>query len=189
MYTRRFWLDTETTGLDSRKSFAFQYGYIIEESGQVLVERALETRPEDAGNFIFEAGAEKTHGWPREKILALPSESEVFPQLMDDLKQYGENKLTLAGYNVDFDLRFFRSLFVRNNPEKFHWSGFYNYFDGAPFDVMQFAQGCRVAGKLDVPNLQLETLCNHFGLDTATSHSAMTDIRNTRAVFGELVKL
>jgi len=56
-----------------------------------------------------------------------------------------------------------------------------------PFDVLQFAQSFRVAGLLDLPNLQLETVCAHFGIDTSGAHSALADILNTKAVFDKLL--
>jgi uncharacterized protein YprB with RNaseH-like and TPR domain len=54
MYTRRFWVDTETTGLSAKKHFAFQISYLIEENGQILVQRTLEMHPENYEQFVFD---------------------------------------------------------------------------------------------------------------------------------------
>jgi hypothetical protein len=55
MTTRRFWVDTETTGLDSRKHSAFQIAYRIEENGKILFQRSLKTRPDNYEEFAFTA--------------------------------------------------------------------------------------------------------------------------------------
>ncbi|MDR1787153.1 MAG: 3'-5' exonuclease [Treponema sp.] len=191
MHTRLFWVDTETTGFDSRNHFAFQIAYLIEENGSVLAQRSLEMRPDHCGPygpFEFSKRAEEVHGWTRERILGLPPESERYPELLADLAEFGQNRLTVAGYNVEFDIRFLKGLFYRNKAaDSKHVCGdYYRYFDGLPFDVLQFAQGCRIAGLLPLPSLRLETICAHFGLDLFGAHSAMKDILNTKAVFEKL---
>ncbi|AEF85483.1 putative exonuclease [Treponema primitia ZAS-2] len=195
MYTRRFWVDTETTGLDSRKHFAFQISYLIEENNRLLLERTLEMRPDNYKQFEFDSEAEDVHGYSKEKILSLPSESEQFGVLLEDLQQYGENRLTITGYNVSFDIYFLRALFARetalqdtrNESSKQKAKKFYDYFDYMHCDVMQLVQAYRVAGKLDLPSIELEKVCRHFGISTEGAHNSMADIVNTKAVFDRLV--
>jgi DNA polymerase III epsilon subunit-like protein len=187
MYTRRFWVDTETTGLDSRKHFAFQISYLIEENNRLLLERTLEMRPDNYKQFEFDSEAEDIHGYSKEKILSLPSESEQFGVLLKDLQQYGENRLTITGYNVSFDIYFLRALFARNESSNRKAKKFYDYFDYMHCDVMQLVQAHRVAGKLDLPSIELEKVCRHFGISTEGAHNSMVDIVNTKAIFDRLV--
>jgi hypothetical protein len=35
-----------------------------------------------------------------------------------------------------------------------------------PRNVLQLAQACRVAGTLDLPRKDLESVCRHFGINT-----------------------
>jgi DNA polymerase III epsilon subunit-like protein len=186
MYTRRFWVDTETTGLDARKHFAFQISYLIEENNTVLLKRTLEMRPENYEQFKFSGDAEKVHGFPKEKILSLPPEPEQYAVLLDDLRRFAEKRLTVTGYNVSFDIGFLEALFRRNNPGSSGKKVFYELFDYLYCDVMQLVQAHRIAGKLELPSIQLEKVCRHFGISTEGAHHSMTDILNTRTVFERL---
>jgi DNA polymerase III epsilon subunit-like protein len=186
MYTRRFWVDTETTGLDPREHFAFQISYLIEESGRILLRRTLEMRPENYTMFKFDKDAENVHGYFREKIIAFAPEAEQYQAFLADLRQFAKDRLTIAGYNIDFDIRFMRELFNRNNPDGTGEKVFYSFFDYMPCDVLQLAQACRIAGKLDLPNIDLESVCRYFGISTEGAHHSMTDILNTKAVFDKL---
>jgi DNA polymerase-3 subunit epsilon len=177
MYTQCFWIDTETTGLDARKNFAFQISYLIEEGGGILIRRTLEMRPQNYHLFKFDKAAEHVHGYSKEKIIALPDEAEQFKLLLADIENYRESKLTIAGYNVYFDIQFLKALFGRMKIKM------YNYFDRMPCDVLQLAQNCRVVGKLPLDDLKLGTVCGHFGISTKGAHNSMIDILNTREIF------
>jgi DNA polymerase III epsilon subunit-like protein len=180
---KHFWVDTETTGLDSRKHFAFQISYLIEEEGEILFKRTLEMRPDNYADFEFTAEAEQVHGFSKEKVIALAPESEQFKILLSDLDAYADKQLTICGYKIDFDIYFLKELFGRNAK----WNLFYRYFYPMPFDVLQFAQGFRVAGLLNLPNLELETVCAHFAIDTSGAHNSMADIENTYTVYRRLL--
>jgi exonuclease I len=143
-------------------------------------------RPDTYERFEFDKEAENIHGYSREHILSLAPEPEQYSLLITDLQQYGENRLTITGYNVLFDIYFLRALFMRNEP---HQSGkplFNKYFDYMFCDVMQLVQAYRIAGKLDLPSIELEKVCSHFGINTEGAHNSMTDIVNTKAVFDRL---
>jgi DNA polymerase III alpha subunit (gram-positive type) len=184
---RAFWTDTETTGLDSRQHFAFQISYFIADRNKVLIQRTLEMRPDNYADFVFDPGAEEVHGYSREQIIAFPSEKDQYNILIGDLKSYAGDKITIAGYNVEFDIRFIKALFWRNKDPYSRYSDYSTYFRPMPCDVLQLAQNHRIAGKLDLPNLQLETVCSHFGISTEKAHHSMTDILNTKRVFDILM--
>jgi uncharacterized protein YprB with RNaseH-like and TPR domain len=187
MYTRRFWVDTETTGLDAGKHFAFQISYFIEENNTVLVKRTLETHPENYEHFKFSGDAEKVHGFSKEKIISFPPEPEQYAILLDDLRRFAKKRLTITGYNVSFDICFLEAFFNRNNPGRSGKKVFYGFFDYMYCDIMQLAQAHRIAGKLELPSIQLEKVCRHLGISTEGAHHSMIDILNTRAVFERLL--
>jgi DNA polymerase III epsilon subunit-like protein len=189
MYTRRFWLDTETTGLDARKHFAFQISYLIEENNVILFKRTLEARPENHAQFEFSGEAGRIHGFSKEKILSLPPEPEQYAILIDDLRLFAGKRLTITGYNVSFDICFLEAIFKRVNAGRSGKKVFYEFFDYMYCDIMQLVQAHRIAGKLDLPSIQLEKVCQHFGISTKGAHHSMTDILNTRAVFERLFGL
>jgi DNA polymerase III epsilon subunit-like protein len=182
MYTRRFWVDTETTGLNPKKHFAFQISYLIEENNALLLRRTLETRPEMYYEYEFSRGAEDVHRFTRDKIISFLPEPQAVDILVDDLKLYGAGRLTIAGYNVNFDMGFIKELFKRTG---YIWA-FNKYFDYLTCDVMQFAQACRVAGMIRLERINLESVCKYFGINTEGAHSSMTDILNTKSVFDKL---
>jgi DNA polymerase III epsilon subunit-like protein len=189
MYTRRFWVDTETTGLDPGKHFAFQISYLIEEDNRILLERTLETRPDNHDEFEFTGEAEKIHGYSREKIQSLAPEPEQYGVLVEDLRQFAENRLTITGYNISFDIKFLKAFFRRNKPAGTQGSLFSRYFDYMYCDVMQLAQAQRIAGKLNLPSIELVKVCAYLGISVQGAHNSMIDIRNTRAVFNRLISL
>ena len=195
MYSSIFWVDCETTGLDARKHFAFQISYIITKEGKTLTSRTLSSRPDNYADFQFDAGARHVHGFSDAQIIALPPEKEVFPMLIQDLNAYCSDKLTIAGYNVNFDIRFLKAVFARNaaspnnGTEYSKLAAFYKYFYSMPCDIIQLAQNFRTAGKLNLPNLQLSTVCTHFGIPTQNAHNSMADITNTKRIFDTLMGL
>ena len=208
MFNTIFWVDCETTGLDSRKNFAFQISYIITQDGITRTSRTLSMRPDNYADFVFDAGARRVHGFSDAQIIAMPPESEVFPTLIQDLNTYAagtdssndtNDKFIIAGYNINFDIRFIKALFFRN-AAFFHnallssidWEnankiGFYKYFHAMPCDIMQLAQNFRAAGKLNLPNLQLTTVSAHFNIPTGDAHNSLADITNTKRIFDTLM--
>jgi DNA polymerase III epsilon subunit-like protein len=185
MYTQRFWVDTETTGLDVKQNFAFEVSYILE-NGNVLVERILRMRPDNIEQFEFEQGAEEVHGWSEDRIRALPPERVAFDTLLKDLEPFKEKKLTPVGYQTLFDVQFLKAFFARCcGPNQ----GFFRYFDPMYCDVLQLAQAHRIANRLALPNLELETVCAHFGINHEGAHSSMSDIVATKALFDKLMQI
>jgi DNA polymerase III epsilon subunit-like protein len=186
MYTKRFWVDVETTGFDTGKHFAFQVSYLIEENNAVLHQRTLEMRPDQYGRYEFSKDAENVHGYSREQIISFQPEPAAFAVLIDDLKRYGKKRLTLTGYNINFDIRFLKAIFDRNGASGKSGDSFYKYFDYMTCDILQFVQAYRIAGIIDLPHIDLESVCRYFGINTEGAHHSMTDILNTKAVFDRM---
>lgn len=184
MYKKRFWVDTETTGTDARKNFMFQISYLIEENNNILLKRTLEMRPDNYEAFEFDADAEKVHKYPKEKIISFQSEKEAYKQLIADLEPFKADRLTIAGYTVDFDIKFIKQLFFRN----FAIGKFKDYFDYMPFDIMQFVQGLRVAGVIELESIALEEVCKYLNIDITGAHHSMVDIVATKNAFDTLIK-
>jgi DNA polymerase III alpha subunit (gram-positive type) len=189
MLKKRFWVDVETTGLNSKKNFAFQISYIVEENGADLLKRKLELRPDNYEEFVFDVNAEKVHGISKDKIVSFQSESRAYGILIEDLSLFAGDRMTVVGYNVDFDIKFLKTMFYRNNPQNSNQSVFYKYFDFVPFDILQFAQGCRAAGLIDSNSLTLENICKSLNIDISGAHDSMVDITATKCIFEKLQKL
>jgi DNA polymerase III epsilon subunit-like protein len=180
-------VDTETTGLDTKRHFAFQISYLIEENNVILHSRTLESRPERYDLYEFSKEAEDVHGYSRDRIVSFQPETTAFAVLLRDLKQYGRKRLTLAGYNINFDIRFLKAVFDRNKAAGGQVPNiFYKYFDYMYFDILQFVQAYRVAGVIGLEHIDLESICRYFGINTRDAHNSMSDILNTKAVFDRM---
>jgi DNA polymerase III alpha subunit (gram-positive type) len=188
MYNRRFWVDTETTGLDSIKSFAFQISYFIEENNNILLKRTLELRPNNFDDFIFDTQSEKIHGYSKDRIIDMMPEEKAYKTLIDDLHDFSKNRLQIVGYNVAFDINFLFAFFDRN--KLIHGKNlFYNYFDRQMFDVIQFVQGFRAAGMIHLDSIALDKVCNLFHINISGLHNSMFDIMATKQVFDKLASM
>jgi DNA polymerase III epsilon subunit-like protein len=186
VYTKRFWIDVETTGFNTKRHFAFQMSYLIEENNAILYKRTLEMRPDIYDQYEFSKGAENVHGYSREQIVLFQPERAAFAALIDDLRLYGKKRLTLTGYNINFDIRFLKAMFERCSDEKSTGS-FYEYFDYMSCDILQFVQAYRIGGIIDLQHIDLESVCRYFGISIADAHHSMTDILNTKAVFDKMI--
>jgi DNA polymerase III epsilon subunit-like protein len=189
VYIRRFWIDTETTGFDTKRHFAFQISYLIEEKNVILHRRTLELRPDQYDRYEFNKEAESIHGYSREQIISFQPEAAAFAILIDDLKRYGKKRLTLTGYNVNFDIRFLKAMFERSSMAGNTTEIFYKYFDYMSCDILQFVQAYRIAGIIGLQHIDLESICRYFGINTADAHHSMADILNTKAVFDKMTSM
>jgi DNA polymerase III epsilon subunit-like protein len=143
-------------------------------------------RPDQYDLYEFSKEAENVHGYSREQIILFQPERAAFAALMDDLKLYGKKRLTLTGYNINFDIRFLKAMFERGSESK-SGDSFYKYFDYMSCDILQFVQAYRIGGIIDLQHIDLESICRYFGINTANAHHSMADILNTKAVFDKMI--
>ena len=109
---RFLWLDTETTGIETDDSAAFELAFILVDGGKQICERCFFLNPlSEAIKYHEEAG--KVHGYSEQDIMAFPSEQEQMPKVARFLEEAREfwkkdgsmsEKMAVAGYNVGFDI-------------------------------------------------------------------------------------
>ena len=134
---RFLWLDTETTGLEVTDSAAFELAFILVDGGKVICERCFFLNPlNDTIKYHEEAG--KVHGYSEQDIKSFPDEREQMPKIANFLEEARElwqkdgsksEKLVIAGYNVEFDIKHLKALLERNGYK------FEDYFSNIIADV------------------------------------------------------
>ena len=67
-------------------------------------------------------------------------------------------------------------------------NNFLRSYLGVAMDTLKIFRFLKAINKIDVPNLALETLCSHFGIENKKAHDALEDIRANRSLIKHLVK-
>ena len=189
---RFLWLDTETTGLEVTDSAAFELAFILVDAGKVLCERCFFLNPLSETIKYHEA-AGKVHGYSEQDIKTFPAESEQMPKIAQFLEEAMElwkkdgsksEKLVVAGYNVEFDIKHLKALLERNG---YKWS---DYFSDIVADVFVQVKKAGMQKALPyLPDRKLGTVAKHLGVNLDNAHDALADIKATREVAGKLYKL
>lgn len=187
------WIDTETGGVDPRRHALLQVAMIINTQGKETVEYSWNIRP--TMNREIDESALKVNNLSREAIAQYPSAEQVKREMESVLGKYVDkfnrsSKFVVGGYNVGFDMDFLRDFWSNQGDQYFG-----SWFSAYPVDVFKILCHYRYLGILGMrhlPNMQLSTMCNFFGIELSDAHDALADIRATRALYhriAELVKI
>ena len=77
---RFMWIDTETTGIDTSDSAAFQVACVLVDNGRLIRERCFFLNPLSE-TIKYHEGAGAIHGYSEEEIKAFPPETEQVPKI------------------------------------------------------------------------------------------------------------
>ena len=185
MNKKLFYLDVETTGLDSKCNDILQLAYIVEINGKIKEKGSLFCQPFNYSNI--NTRALEINKLTMDEIKEFPTPQEMYSKLIKILDKYidnytrGHNKFSPAGYNVRFDVEFLREFFHKNNDR------FYNsYFDYHLLSVDSLLYLFDYKGLIKLENYKLVTIAKHFGIEF-NAHDALADIETTRRVFYKLL--
>ena len=93
-------------------------------------------------------------------------------------------KLTVAGYNVGFDIKHLRALFERNG------LNIDDYFKPVNADVFEQVKRAGIQKALPyLPDRKLTTVAKHLGVNLENAHDALADIKATREVAKRLQQM
>ena len=180
-------LDLESSGLDSKENAVLQIACIYEEDG--VVKDTFNSYLKPTKDKIITSEALLVNGITKKQIKKFPKSKKVFYDFINFLdskvdKFDKEDKMTLIGYNVNFDRNFLNQLAVDNNFKYLH-----AYIDYRMVDVMQLSRTAWLLGIMpeNPINFKLGTICKLYGIEEPT-HDAMDDISATRELFLELTK-
>lgn len=182
-------IDTETTGLTSNSAIVQLSGMIVVD-GEVMEEFDLRARPhEDA--YVSQQALDII-GFTIEELNEFDHPLEMLQNLIRIMDKYVDkfnknDKFTLVCHNMFFDYNKIQEFTRRLG------FGFINsYIDSTHrMCTMETARALSCLGVYDKPtNYKLETLCNHFGIDTNVKlHDSLEDIRLTYKLLCKLEEL
>jgi DNA polymerase III subunit epsilon len=180
---KKFYFDTETTGVNPGVNDIIQLAGIIEIDGEIKDGFVLEMQPFSYENI--DQGAINTHGISVEKIRTFMTPQEAYVKLTDIFNKYvdkfnREDKFIVCGYNVKFDIDFLNDFFKKNSD-----SYLFSYLGMSkdPYPVFQYL---KAMGKIQSENLKLGTMCKYYGIDLANTHDAFADINATKLLIEKL---
>ena len=189
---RFMWIDTETTGIDTSDSAAFQVACVLVDNGQLICERCFFLNPLSE-TITYHEGAGAVHGYSEEQIKAFPPETEQVPKIAAFFAEARElwekdgsktEKMIIAGYNVGFDIGHVKALFERNGYR------LEDYFVNVVADVFLQVKKAGVQKALPyLPDRKLGTVAKHLGVNLENAHDALADITATREVAKRLYQM
>jgi exonuclease I len=180
-----FFLDVETTGLDTIRNDIFQISGIITDPQLNVLEKCdYRFRPFTL-EYVQPEALTKTR-MTLESLAELPmTAQEAYAKLVETLERHcdrynSNDKLHFVAYNAKFDADFIREFFKKNG-DQFFGSWFWN----PPICVMQAASWMTMRVRGAFPNFKLETLCRcaELGWDEDAAHDASYDISQTLELF------
>lgn len=183
------WVDTETTGIETTDSAAFEIAMIYR-NGSKTAERDFYLNPLE-GNITYHEDAGKIHGVTEDKIKTFPPAKEIMPKITAFLKEClfdfsagsREEKMFFGGYNCSFDWKHVEALMQRYTQH-----GMNEFFMPQMADVFVQAKKGKNMGRIKTENLRLGTVCKSFDVSLDNAHNALADIRATRDLAIQLQK-
>ena len=174
-------LDTETTGLTAYNHGIIDLAMIIEIDGVEQEKVSIQCAPfpkDKVDKYALEI-QNLTEAEIRARIDPKVAYDQLTAILSKYVDKYDKNdKFTLIGYNVQFDVDFLESFFKKNG-DKF----FGSWFNRRPMDVMSLAYYYRYKMGIELENWKLGTVCSHFGVPLVNAHTALPDAIATRELF------
>jgi DNA polymerase III subunit epsilon len=177
---KTLWMDLETTGLDPIKDKIVEIAIIYENGEELKTFHKYVYYDVYPESFEYVKNINNLNeDFLKEKGV---KESEMYIDLLAFLnsiiEQFDrEDKAVIAGYCVNFDIQFLRSLFL-NYSNKFYGS----YFVSCYVDVFCFIADEVKRDKLKLDNYKLKTVCDYYKVDIK-AHSAMSDIESTKQLY------
>ena len=181
------YFDLETTGVKPDIHGVTQMAFLIEINGKVEDEAMFYAKP-----FLsdkIEDKALEIQGKTELDLSAYPDPIEIHEKITILFKKYVDarnrnDKFFPAGYQLEFDLGFLDGWFRKCGDAYF--GSWQNWRAIDPRPVLHYLN---FTGQLDVPDMKLETICKHYGIEIQ-AHDALSDILATREVikrvFGEI---
>lgn len=188
---KMLWLDTETTGLNPNKNGVIQIAALYEEGKIPYYENTPYVFNELSNALGCKIDKEtlRLNGHKKKKIKKYQDSSDTFNHfisfLEDRVNPYDkEDKITVMGYNVKFDLEMLHGWAKR---EKFDYLG--SYLDWRVVDVLVIARNEWLMGRMpsDPENFKLGTICKVYGIPEP-DHDALTDIKATRELYFKMIE-
>jgi DNA polymerase III epsilon subunit-like protein len=175
---RVVWVDTETTGLETDNSGAFEIAFLIYDGADMVEEKLYHLNPLN-DQIKFGEEAFNVNGVPEETIRSYPPAEKVIPEIVEFLDKYvPPDGLVFAGYKCGFDYGHLKALFDR------YGEHMETFFSGRMIDVLELVKRARAMRILKHNgDNQLTTLCKALEIPQENAHTALDDIKATRKLY------
>lgn len=183
MPDRLLFIDTETGGLDPGKHSLLSVALVVWEGGKIV--DAQEWLINDGIlSVTAEALAVNRIDLVKHRQTAL-SPPESIDKLLAFIGRHfpGQEKITLAGHNVHFDIGFLKSFFSANNKD------FSEFFSHRVIDTSSILHYLHLAGKLKQKAVSSDEAFALFGIKVEGRHTALGDALATARLFTKLLRL
>jgi DNA polymerase III epsilon subunit-like protein len=169
------WCDTETTGIETVDSAAFELAFLVYRDSQLLAEKLFYLNPLNE-TIKFSEGAYKVNGVSEEAIKSYPEAEIIIPKIISFLEEFNEpGGMIFAGYCCAFDYKHLAALL---NRVQFDIG---NLFSGRLIDVYELVKKAYSRGVIGwTPDKKLETICKALRVPHDEAHTALSDIWATR---------
>ena len=181
-----FYIDVETTGVDSSKHAMVQFSGIIEIDGQEKERVDILTSP-FPGDLVSKEALEVI-GKTIDQLREYPDAKESYRQLLDVTGKYVDkfnraDKFYFIGYNSRFDEDFVRAWFRKCNDNYFGSWFYWPTIDVSNLAAIHFMQN---GGRPDSFKLMSVAAALGIEVDEDLAHDAMYDIIITKKIFETL---
>ena len=180
------YFDVETTGLSAYDNSIIQIAGIIKVDGQEVDRFNFKMQPYRYDNISEQAIA--THGISIDQMKQFDLPEVAFKRLVGIFDKHVDkfnkkDKFVVAGYNVNFDVKFLRQFFIKNgNDYLFSYLG----LQKDPYPVINYL---RTLGQINPDNAKLTSMCEYWEIPLDNAHDALGDIEATVKVIDHLDKL
>lgn len=160
-------IDLETTGSDYANDYPIQIGAILVDIRNFKILKEYSSLVNIPEGIIISEKAKEIHGLKKEDIKNAPKPEKV---LKDFFNEFGTD-YAFAGWNVCFDVSFFRKICIEN--------GFNNQYKEINFhhlDVQSIAKYLKINGNIE-GEISLINLCEMYNLKRLENHDALEDAK------------
>lgn len=171
-------IDFETTGVDVFKDNPIELGAIlISEEWEIKAKYHSYIKPRTKRSFSI--SSKNIHGIEVMNLVSSPAQKEV---LDDFLGTFGTD-YRFAGWNINFDVSFFRRMCHNNKMMRT-----YNQIYHRHIDVQSIVYYLKATNKLPQNLSSLNDLAEFFSIKRSQKHNALEDAEITFNVFKNLMK-
>jgi DNA polymerase III subunit epsilon len=172
-------IDFETSGIDVFKDNPIEMGCIlINNEGEKIGDFHSYIKPNSKRNFSAES--KKVHGLNEIDLINAPSQDEVLNSFFEIIG----TDYRFAGWNIGFDVSFFRRMCHVNNRMKL-----YNSINHRHIDIQSILYYLVLQDILPKNLKSLDDLIVFFGLKRNSNHSAIEDAELTTKVYKRLISI
>ncbi len=180
------WIDTETTGLDPTLHSLIEIGAIVDIDGIEKETIRIYTKPHP--DFEIDDNALAINKITRTQIKNFPEMLNAKNDFCKILSKYVDkfdknDKFTVAGQNIKFDIDFLYHFFTRLND---NYLGSYIDFKNR-IELYELTNALRTLGFIKSEKVSISSLCKEFNIKI-NAHEALSDISATREIYYTIIK-